>query len=93
MVPVLGPWITLASRHKSTIDCSTYPYCSTNNDDNATRTFLVLDGLTQATGAILLIYGLSSTRKVLARDFVGSLQLTPSKIGRDGYGGFLTGTF
>jgi hypothetical protein len=97
-VPALGPWITLAARHRSgTCAYSTYASgCTDTIDstvDNTTRTFLILDGLMQGAGTILLIYGLSSTKHVLARDFVGSLQLTPAKIGRDAYGGFLTGRF
>jgi hypothetical protein len=98
VVPALGPWITLAARHRSG-SCSndTFGNCSSGSLDDSldstTRTFLILDGLAQATGAILFIYGLSSTKKVMARDFVGSLQLTPSQIGRTGYGGFLSGVF
>jgi hypothetical protein len=97
-VPALGPWITLAARHRSGT-CNSFNGTSACTDtldsslDSTTRTFLILDGLTQGAGTILLIVGLSSTKKVLARDFVGSLQLTPARIGREGYGGFLTGSF
>jgi hypothetical protein len=94
-VPVLGPWITLAARHRT--DCvvndTEFDTCDSTTDDSTTRTFLILDGLTQATGAILLIYGIASPKKVVARDFVGSLHFTPAKIGRDSYGGVLTGSF
>ena len=100
VVPVLGPWITLAARHRSNLyGCSTDTFGSCSSSglddslDSTTRTFLILDGLTQATGAILFIYGVASTKKVMARNFVGSLQLTPARIGRDAYGGFLTGRF
>lgn len=98
VVPALGPWITLAARHRSGLCTSdTFGTCTSSGVDDSidstTRTFLILDGLAQATGAILFIYGLSSTKKVMARDFVGSLQLTPSQIGRTGYGGFLSGVF
>ena len=95
-VPVLGPWITLAARHRTdcVVDDTVFDSCSgTSDDDSATRTFLILDGLTQATGAVLLIYGIASPKKVVARDFVGSLHFTPAKIGRDSYGGVLTGSF
>jgi hypothetical protein len=96
-VPVLGPWITLAARHHST-DCvstDTFDTCTdvSTNDDSSTRTFLILDGLTQATGAILLVYGIASPQKVVKRDFVGSLHFTPAMVGRDTYGGFVTGQF
>jgi len=97
-VPALGPWITLAARHRSStcVDSNFSGSCVDSLDstvDSTTRTFLILDGLTQGAGAILFIVGLSSTKRVLARDFVGSLQLTPARIGREGYGGFLTGQF
>jgi hypothetical protein len=96
-VPVLGPWITLAARHRTdscVVDATGFDTCdSSTTDDSTTRTFLILDGLTQATGAVLLIYGVASPKKVVARDFVGSLHFTPAKIGRDSYGGVLTGSF
>lgn len=98
VVPVVGPWITLASRHQEQ-DCSfnsSGPIsgsCVSSDDNNTTRTVLVLDGLTQATGAALLIYGLASPKKVLARDFVGRLEFTPAQMGKNGFGGFVMGTF
>ncbi|HEY0463035.1 MAG TPA: hypothetical protein VGC79_02450, partial [Polyangiaceae bacterium] len=94
VVPALGPWITLASR-KSETSCDYYNTSTTGNcpEDNSVRTLLVLDGLTQAAGAIMLIYGMASTKKVLARDFVGSLHFTPANMGKHGYGGMLTGEF
>jgi hypothetical protein len=96
-LPVFGPWITLASRHRATscTDTNTLGDCSDfdSSDDATTRTFLLLDGLAQATGAVLFIYGLASPKKVVTRDFVGSLHLTPSMVGRNAYGGFLTGSF
>jgi len=98
-VPALGPWITLAARHRSNSTCTSSfdTTCSGDSIDTAvdstTRTFLILDGLTQGAGTILLIYGLASPKKVVTRDFVGSLHLAPARIGRDGYGGFVTGVF
>ena len=95
-VPALGPWITLAARRNN--NCSNYNYSSggTCFDDgvgSATRTFLVLDGLMQVGGTVMLLVGLSSANKVIARDFVGGLQLTPARIGTNGYGGFVSGEF
>lgn len=98
VVPVLGPWITLATRHQEQ-DCSFNTNgtisgdCVSSDDNNTTRTVLVLDGLTQATGAALLIYGLASPKKVVARDFVGSLEFTPAQMGKSGFGGFVMGKF
>jgi hypothetical protein len=100
VVPVVGPWITLGSRHSAN-DCTTDSigdsFCSgTASDDATTRTFLILGGLAQATGAALFIYGVASPKKVLVHDFVGGiqdLQFTPAQMGRDGFGGFLLGKF
>ena len=89
VVPVLGPWITIASRKTDGL-CG---YGNSCPDDNGVRTMLILDGLTQAAGAIMLVYGLSSTKKVMARDFVGSLHFTPAPVGKLGYGGVLSGEF
>jgi len=97
IVPALGPWITIATRDPEK-DCSlTYASGSTPtsvcHDDNAVRTVLILDGLTQAAGTFMLIYGLSSPKKVIARDFVSSLHFTPARMGKLGYGGVLSGEF
>ncbi len=93
IVPALGPWITLASRHKD-VNCDFVGTSGVNcSEDNSVRTVLILDGLTQAAGAIMLVYGLASPKKVMARDFVGSLHFTPAPMGKLGYGGVLTGQF
>lgn len=92
VIPALGPWITIATR---TTDRTCDWISNTNNchDDNTVRTLLILDGLTQAAGTIMLIAGLSSTKKVIARDFVTNLHFTPAPIGKLGYGGVLSGQF
>src|SRR3954468_23770453 len=46
VVPVLGPWITIASRKTDGL-CG---YGNSCPDDNGVRTMLILDGLTQAAG-------------------------------------------
>jgi len=92
IVPALGPWITIAARNKS-YSCNNYPNSGSCEDDNAVRTMLILDGLTQAAGTIMLIYGVSSTKKVLAPDFVSNLHFMPGHVGKFGYGGVLSGQF
>ena len=94
VVPVLGPWINIAARTPDTY-CSGYGTNATcvKEVDNGYRTLLILDGLTQAAGAVMLIYGLASPKKVIARDFVGNLHFTPAPMGRLGYGGVLSGEF
>jgi hypothetical protein len=95
IVPGIGPWLTLASRHKSgeCTNSSDFNDCADTSLDDTTRTFLIIDGLMQTGGAVMLIAGIAAPKKVIARDFVGSLHFVPSTIGRTGYGGFLTGVF
>src|SRR6185369_16285824 len=92
IVPALGPWITIATR-KTDRTCDYISNTNNCHDDNTVRTLLILDGLTQAAGTIMLIAGLSSTKKVIARDFVSTLHFTPAPIGKLGYGGVLSGQF
>jgi hypothetical protein len=96
IVPALGPWITILARDKNSV-CEPRigggtPICY-EEPDNALRTVLILDGITQTAGAIMLIYGLASPKKVITRDFVGSLEFTPAPMGKLGYGGVLRGSF
>jgi hypothetical protein len=98
IVPGVGPWLTLLTRHKSsgcsgTSNSSDFDSCVDESLDDTTRTFLIIDGLMQTGGAVMLIAGLAAPKKVIARDFVGSLHFTPSTIGHHGYGAFLTGAF
>jgi hypothetical protein len=95
VVPALGPWLTLATRHDS--HCTYYgdgsDVCFDNDLNGLARTALVFDGLLQTAGAVLFIVGISSKNQVLARDFTGHLHFSPAPIGHQGYGGFLTGDF
>jgi hypothetical protein len=95
VVPALGPWLTLATRKNDTVCTGTGAGSTCIEEvDNGYKTLLVLDGFTQAAGAIMLIYGLASPKRVIARDFVGSLHFTPARMGRfGGYGGVLSGEF
>src|SRR5205823_3889287 len=62
VVPGVGPWITLATRHRA--GCGGSDSCTGDAIDAATRTFLVLDGLMQTAGAIMFISGLAAPRTV-----------------------------
>jgi hypothetical protein len=75
VVPVLGPWITLATREDVCDPGSTF--C---DDDRAIRTLLVFDGLVQGTGAVLLFWGMTSKTKRLVRQDV-TLQVGPRRVG------------
>jgi hypothetical protein len=96
VLPVLGPWLTLATRHQSRCTSDGYSDSSICIDDDTNglaRTALVFDGLVQGTGAVLFIVGISSKSQVLTRDLGAHLHLSPASIGHQGYGGFVYGEF
>ena len=75
--PVVGPFIPLATAETST-----------------GKAFLFIDGLGQVAGAAMLIGGLTSTKTVLVRNDLGSApQLVPMRVGKDGMGFGLSGSF
>jgi hypothetical protein len=88
VVPALGPWIEIGARHNTC--SSTETDCA---DDAVVRTFLVLDGLMQVTGAALLIWGASSHTQRLVREDVASIHVLPMQLGKTGYGLGAFGTF
>ena len=54
---------------------------------------LVLDGLAQATGAALFIYGLTSPMPVLVRNDLAMVTVTPTPMGKNGTGIAFVGRF
>lgn len=88
VVPALGPWIQIAARHSSC--ASNSPDCP---DDVLARTFLVFDGLMQVTGAVLLIWGVSSHTQRLVREDVAKIHVLPMQLGKSGYGLGAVGRF
>ena len=94
VLPVLGPWLTLATRHDRSCGYNDgYDVCFDDDLNGLARTALVFDGLVQTAGAVLFIVGVSSKNQVLARDFTGHLHLTPAPMGRQGAGALITGDF
>lgn len=88
-IPVAGPWITMAARDECDDDPNDYDIdCA---GDSTLRTFLVLDGLMQATGAALFIWGVTSKTHRYVRNDVG-LRLSPARVGK-GYGFAAVGWF
>jgi hypothetical protein len=74
-VPVLGPWFTLAGKDFSCGNDSLALDCET---DRSIRTLLILDGLTQGAGAVMLIYGLASkSQRLVRQDLYQGFTLTP----------------
>jgi hypothetical protein len=62
-------------------------------DSSTANFFLAVDGLGQAAGAAMLIYGLTSPRTVLVRNDLGTLQVVPMRMGKNGSGLGLAATF
>jgi hypothetical protein len=100
-VPVIGPWVALATSLKSH-DCrnsyyaSSYFYgqCESANDDlGAWRIRLAIDGLAQGVGAALAIHGIKWRwhQLVLTNDVWA--ELLPVPMGRGGEGLALVGRF
>lgn len=94
--PVAGPWLALSGRRDP---------CETAGDNNEmdsevgkcvaepmVRGMLVLDGVLQAAGAVLLIVGASSSEQRLVRRQAPVMAM-PAQVGRSGYGFAAAGTF
>jgi len=92
LIPVLGPWLMLASGGANDEDCSTATgyYCS--GDQSGLRAILVLDGLAQAAGATMFIAGIAMPRKRLVRSDV-TIGMAPASFGRGSYGLGAFGSF
>jgi hypothetical protein len=85
LVPGAGPFLTMATRDDS---------CDNTNDSSGDgleclgdvfiTMFLVIDGLMQTTGAVLIGIGVGATKKWLVRD-PAALHIGPRRIGT-GYG-------
>lgn len=85
-LPVAGPWLALAQRRDSCSSNSTFGGCVDSAIGGAwARTGLVMDGLAQATGAALFIWGVTSHTRRLVRDDVARVEILPTTVG-SGYG-------
>jgi hypothetical protein len=92
LLPVLGPWLMLATGGADDPPCSNdgdVEFCSSNA---GLRGVLVLDGLVQTAGAVMFVLGVANPVKRLVREDV-SLHVVPMKVGRDGSGLGVVGTF
>jgi hypothetical protein len=72
------------------------PFIQMTSTSSATgNVFLALDGLCQAGGLAMAIYGLAAPKTVLVRNDLGGLHLTPMPMtfGRNGEGLGVVGTF
>lgn len=86
-VPVLGPWLVMISGGAED-NCGVSDVCT---DRSFTRMILALDGLAQAAGAILIIVGVHEPERLLVRERI--VGVGPARLGRDGYGMSVHGSF
>ena len=65
----------------------------TKTDSSSGNVTLAIDGLAQAAGATMFIVGITSPKTVLVRNDLAEVHVMPMKMGRDGGGLGLVGTF
>lgn len=65
----------------------------TKTDSSTLNVMLAIDGVAQAAGATMLIVGLTSPKTVLVRNDLGEVRLTPMRMGQNGGGLGIVGTF
>jgi len=79
VVPVLGPWLAMGARKNRCAPLSSstsVSYVSDCLDDDSARALLILDGIHQAAGALLVVMGLTIKRSWAVRDGV-QVQVLP----------------
>jgi hypothetical protein len=91
-VPVAGPWLMIVNKPRITCNQTTDAGCVDSGLDTVLRIYLAIDGIVQAVGGGLLVFGLNG-RKILVRDDLAYVSVTPAPIGSSGYGAFFTGRF
>lgn len=65
----------------------------TKTETSTGNVFLAIDGIAQAAGATMLIVGLTSPKTVLVRNDLGEVRVMPMRMGQNGGGLGLVGTF
>jgi hypothetical protein len=93
LLPVLGPWLMLATGGADDPPCNEvnteFESCTSNA---GLRAVLVLDGLVQTAGGVMFVLGVMNPTKRLVRDDV-AFRVVPMRLGRDGNGLGVVGTF
>lgn len=96
-VPVLGPWLALGARDNP---CDGARDAQEFNSDVGhcvaepfVRGMLVLDGVLQATGSVVLIAGASASEKRVVPKRSARVVAMPQPVGRSGYGVGVVGSF
>lgn len=92
VVPVLGPWLMLATGGAKD-DCYSYSATSSYCDNNAgLRSVLVLDGLLQTAGAIMIVAGAAIPKVRLVREDI-TVGFVPTTFGAGSAGIGAVGSF
>ncbi len=65
----------------------------TNTKSSSGNLLLAIDGVAQGTGAALFIWGITSPRTVLVRNDLAEVRVAPMRMGQNGGGLGLVGTF
>lgn len=65
----------------------------TKTDSSSGKVTLAIDGIAQAAGATMFIVGITSPKTVLVRNDLGEVRVMPMKMGTNGGGLGLVGTF
>jgi hypothetical protein len=92
LVPVLGPWLMLATGGANDPSCTNSGDVSFCESNAPLRGILVFDGLVQTAGAVMFVLGFTNPSKRLVRDDV-TVGVAPMTLGRDGHGLGVVGTF
>ena len=93
LVPLAGPWLMLAAGPDPAKPCSEdAPEGCADGGISYRVPAVVLDGVVQALGAVLIVGGLTTTRHYLQRKDL-TLSVVPASFGGTGYGLGAVGTF
>lgn len=94
-VPLIGPWAALAGRQNpcAGLDVSNPDIEDLEDaecieealDEAQLMAFMTIDGLVQATGAVLFVIGLATGEDRLVRQDIAGFRLMP-RVGRSGFG-------
>jgi hypothetical protein len=92
LIPVVGPWLMLATGGADDPPCNSTDEFEVCQSNAGLRAILVLDGLVQTAGGVMFALGIANPVKRLVRDDV-SVRVVPMRVGRDGNGLGVVGTF
>lgn len=95
--PAIGPWLALSGRRDPCADSQQKKEFDSDVGkcvaEPMVRGMLVLDGVLQATGAVMMLVGASSGGTPKPRREARAVVAAPTPMGRDGYGLALAGAF